>query len=911
MMGRLNLIISVMATITLAASIAASGVTTHTYTFEQPTVEIIDGQAMVVMESVPNWGLVGSPLLPHAQIALLLTPGEEAVSITIETAEPVALGDGYRIAYRHQPYPLSTRSSHQPTSPDAAIYSSDDHFPASAVFEVHTGFLCGHSIANTLVCPVIYRPLSGELSYYPWIEVTVKSQPTQKSITAHAQMLKVNPSVRERVAGLIQNPEMLATYGPETQLDTDFWNLLVITGSALVNDYQEFIDYKNRSGIRTTVETVEDIYINFPGDDFQEKIRNCIIEYYSNNGISYVFLCGDVDYIDCRELWVQAGTYTEDIPSDLYYAGLDGNWNNDGDSHWGEPGEEDLYADVFIGRSCADAGEVTNVVNKSLMYQTDPVVDEVVTTLMLGEDLGWDSWGWEYMQEIHLGSTNWGYSTVGIAENIAVDSLYEYPGTSWSGMSNLLPLLNSGPNVVHHLGHASWNYNFKFYNSQITDNNFTNNGVNHNFFIGYSQGCHAGAFEHNSSDCIMEKFTKIAHAAVAFIGNSRFGWGAFYTTDGPSQRFHRQFGDAIYGENITVIGKANHDSKTDNVSATFFDNYLRWCFYELNLLGDPTLDIWTAVPGVFTPTYDPEIVQGSILFEVSDIGMAGALVTLSQDNVVLGQGSSNASGIATVFFSEPLQQSGQLDLMITAHDMLPYAGTVDITEPIPPVSVVLTPVSSLIQIPATGGSFDYNIEAINNEPAGIFFNLWCDITMPNGSIYGPVIGPIALYLAEGGTVDRDRMQNVPGGAPAGVYSFNAYAVAGTDTSLDSFTFEKLTAGDGSSLIDNWVNDGEPFDEWLYLSEEDNPTDYALIGNYPNPFNPSTVISFQLPVANWVKLDVFDINGRRVGVNLVSTRQYNAGTHQITFDGSNLASGIYIYHLTAGEFTTTGKMVLMK
>jgi hypothetical protein len=61
----------------------------------------------------------------------------------------------------------------------------------------------------------------------------------------------------------------------------------------------------------------------------------------------------------------------------------------------------------------------------------------------------------------------------------------------------------------------------------------------------------------------------------------------------------------------------------------------------------------------------------------------------------------------------------------------------------------------------------------------------------------------------------------------------------------------------------------------------------------------------------VKFDVFDINGKRVGVDLASTRNYPAGTHEITFDGSGLSSGIYFLRLTASNFTQTQKLVLMK
>ncbi|MBU0519347.1 T9SS type A sorting domain-containing protein [bacterium] len=84
-----------------------------------------------------------------------------------------------------------------------------------------------------------------------------------------------------------------------------------------------------------------------------------------------------------------------------------------------------------------------------------------------------------------------------------------------------------------------------------------------------------------------------------------------------------------------------------------------------------------------------------------------------------------------------------------------------------------------------------------------------------------------------------------------------------------------------------------------------------IACYPNPFNPTTMITFDLPVASQVTLNVFDISGARVGVGLAPTRHYNPGTHAITFDGSNLSSGIYFYRLEAGENTAVGKMVLLK
>ena len=88
-----------------------------------------------------------------------------------------------------------------------------------------------------------------------------------------------------------------------------------------------------------------------------------------------------------------------------------------------------------------------------------------------------------------------------------------------------------------------------------------------------------------------------------------------------------------------------------------------------------------------------------------------------------------------------------------------------------------------------------------------------------------------------------------------------------------------------------------------------PTQFALCQNYPNPFNPSTTIKFELPRASQVSLSVFDILGREVSV-LVNDLRY-AGVHEVKFDGSNLASGVYFYRLQAGTYVETRKFILMK
>lgn len=88
-----------------------------------------------------------------------------------------------------------------------------------------------------------------------------------------------------------------------------------------------------------------------------------------------------------------------------------------------------------------------------------------------------------------------------------------------------------------------------------------------------------------------------------------------------------------------------------------------------------------------------------------------------------------------------------------------------------------------------------------------------------------------------------------------------------------------------------------------------PVEFILHSCYPNPFNPLTTISFSLPQNSRVSLTVYDLSGNQIS-QLVNGYRY-AGQHQVTFDASSLASGIYIYRLKAGEHSASGKMMLVK
>jgi hypothetical protein len=138
------------------------------------------------------------------------------------------------------------------------------------------------------------------------------------------------------------------------------------------------------------------------------------------------------------------------------------------------------------------------------------------------------------------------------------------------------------------------------------------------------------------------------------------------------------------------------------------------------------------------------------------------------------------------------------------------------------------------------------------------------------------------------------------GVSGGVY---ALAVAGNEVFVGGgFT---SAGGVSANYVARW-NSGTSRVEQLSPTA---PKTFLLEQNYPNPFNPSTTIRYQLPVASEVKLEVYDVLGKKIAT-LVNERQ-SAGSYQVVWNASGLSSGTYFYRLQAGTFVETKKMIMVK
>jgi hypothetical protein len=241
-------------------------------------------------------------------------------------------------------------------------------------------------------------------------------------------------------------------------------------------------------------------------------------------------------------------------------------------------------------------------------------------------------------------------------------------------------------------------------------------------------------------------------------------------------------------------------------------------------------------------------------------------------------------------------------------DLMIRARISDLSSPM--LEVILTPLNPPIVIPGNGGRFNFNISVVRNIGPQAPYTVWARIKNPDGSYTDPTIGPVNINTPVGVTVTRTRNQNVPGLWAPGLYTYlgythTTYSYPAVDSSL--FNFTKSAAADGGPFVDDASCTGEPFPYEVMASLA--PVSFDLEGAHPNPFNPSTVIRYQMPEARLVSLKVYDTTGRLV-TTLVNGF-CEAGTHEVTFDGSSKSSGLYFVRMQAGNYTAVQKMLLLK
>ncbi len=593
--------------------------TEHTYRFTNYHIKSVGNYQTVVFDRTQLTGAPGQPLLAYCAVSLLLPPGEVAESIEIVGENEVVIPGSFNLFPAQNDVPISIGSDGLFQKNEETYCSTS--FPLVNHSRVSTQYLNGFAFAMALFTPMRYNPSTGQLSYYSSVKVRIHSKTSKTAIEA-LDNLSYSENVLLRVRGFAQNPDMVERYplnGPKQA-----YQLLIITPSMLSSGFSPLVNYYSTAGIDAQVVSTESIYSGTTGIDKQDKIRNYIRNEYQTNSIEYVILGGDTNLVPSRGFYcsaVSGGGYEDyEIPADLYYSGMDGSYNHDGDNVYGEALSDsvDLLPELAVGRfPVSNSTELQNMVNKSVTYQTTPIATDMNKPLFLGELL-MDTpltLGQDYLNLLIDNHTDNGYTTSGIpsAEN-TIDSLYDKwidpPGyaVEWQ-FSDMATAINSGSSFIHHVGHSSETYMMKMDSLDLNSSTFSNlNGVTHSYGLLYSHGCLCGKFDYD--DCIAEKSVTMSNFLVSAIVNSRYGWFNEGQTEGPSQHLHREFVSAIYNPalNMRNIGDAFAMSKIEtapwvDLVGEFEFGAQRWVHYDNNILGDPALRIW--VNGVETAIEQP------------------------------------------------------------------------------------------------------------------------------------------------------------------------------------------------------------------------------------------------------------------------------------------------------------------
>lgn len=568
-----------------------------TYQFSKPELRLveIDGRQFteVIMHDCPTSGDIGSPALPTKRGRVLLPFGQRIESIAVQRSERHFVVQDIQLVPVEMPFSLSTSPDKlPPIQIDEEIYSSDRSLPVEVSKLVSEQVFHGYQIALINLIPVDYIPSTGELYYYSSIDVRVTTVEDPVPPLVRGTQTDI-----QTLATKVDNVSIAGTYESASMNRMSTYDMLIITPAAFAASFQPLKDYHDAHGVLTEIRTLEEI-----GGSDPHTVRDYIRDEYLSNGIKLVLLGGDDERIPALDLYVSivlsSGSLTEyDMPGDFYFACLDGTFNYDGDSRWGEPGdgegggEIDLLPEIGLARvSASNTFEVTNMVNKTLSYleSNDAYLSRV---LLAGEDLrfgGLGEYGGYAMDEMVNGSDAHGFITYGFPDDrYDIEKLYDLtsmPNNYWPP-SELIAHINDGVHIIDHLGHSYIGYAMR------TDTNMIQTQLtNTDYCFLYAEGCTAGHFDYY--DCWAEHVTtKSPRGGFACVANSRAGLGS-RTTQHPVHVFNREFWDAIYSadEGYPEIGMAMLDARFD-LASRIDEPAIRWTYYETNLFADPAVRI--------------------------------------------------------------------------------------------------------------------------------------------------------------------------------------------------------------------------------------------------------------------------------------------------------------------------------
>ena len=630
----------------------------------------------------------GAPDLPTMTVILALPPGTRAVSARVEILESTGIPGSHRPALVPPPGQAELR----------AAPSDLGTIPDNPVLRVSTGRMRGHVLGSVLVAPVSWDARTGALRLATRFRVVLEtadatlpsdsfvpereSEEGQRTFQEDIERLAGEPPFSNRTGTRpLTLPSGPFAPGFRPTVDGSPVEMVIVTTADQESEYQRLADFRTRTGLSTVVRTVEWIETNYPrGADPAETIRNFLRDAAAKWGTVWVLLGGDTGKIPVRHV-LSDGFGTEEVTTDLYYGDLDGNWNADGDSRFGEgdlwnaPRDlVDLYPDVWVGRLPSNsAAEAKILVDKTLQYSRNPPLGYQKDVLLPAEVLFPDNWqpgqtasfDGAILAEAVVDTLPPGHRVVRMYENHTA-----WPGALPEVKSSVVDSIDAGFHLVQFVGHGFINTISVGLGSQTLGNvdaeSFTNGAEQ---FLLVTMDCTSSAIDFN---CIAERFLlNPGGGAVASIGATEV---EYPTT---AYLYQQEFYHQLFWGGAPELGRALSLARVPFVVYSSDDNPHRWTQLSLILLGDPSLAFWTGVPAALTVSHAATfpLGGGSFLVTVARAGqpVTGARVTLSKDGDEYASAVTSSFGQAAVPFHPDL--TGTFTVGVTVPDCLPYLGS--------------------------------------------------------------------------------------------------------------------------------------------------------------------------------------------------------------------------------------------
>jgi len=604
------------------------------------------GKESVSVARYQSTAYLDYPSIPYRVISVLLPQGEAVSSVSLEDVKIFSSGEKYSLK------PFEGTKLNDGTLLGLAadreeIVGPESVFPKWRVRHLGTNTYRGYILASIAVYPVRYSIDSNELEIIESARILVQTRADDspgRSVRRIRHIEGFRDESRKFVEHITENPRMTSSYTfqdiqvDDTQraflpsylpsMEGSEVRYLIVTNELMKQSFQALADHKTRKGVPAVVRTVEWIKQNARnGADLAETIRNFISDAYAKWGVEYVLLGGDTDVIPERLGYTTYYT-GEFIPTDMYYSCLDGNWNADGDSLWGEafhstqdPGDQvDLYSEVYLGRMPASkVSEAEILIGKTLDYEAPADSVSKQKFLMLGEVIWPDPWngtdpvstdGGEILELIYQ-------TYLSGHPEITTDRLFEnytaYPGSIVLTKANTMTYLEEGTNHVVHAGHG-FSYNMSVGDANILTADAASLTNGDKLYSMYLMNCTNASFD---TDCLAESFLlNDDGGAYAVTGSSR---SAFPST---SRLYLDEYYYLLFDHNIQELGKLHVLSREPFTPSAAGESSDRWTHFIYNLLGDPESMMYRGAVRVFDVSVPASVNMGEndITVQVSSEG---------------------------------------------------------------------------------------------------------------------------------------------------------------------------------------------------------------------------------------------------------------------------------------------------